>query len=103
VDGVKVDVQSTLTMFGHDSGERQAAPSRGLARCSCRPPLPNVCAPAASDATAAKHPGLAASCAGGYAAIGARWHRSLEDSVAAHLPGNHVINSMCCALEDLYK
>jgi hypothetical protein len=35
--------------------------------------------------------------------MGARWHRSLEDSTAASLPGNHQINSMCCALEDLYK
>lgn len=41
--------------------------------------------------------------AGGYAAMGARWHRSLETSVAAHLPGNHQINSMCCAMEDIYK
>lgn len=35
--------------------------------------------------------------------MGARWHRSLESSVAGHLPGNHQINSMCCAIEDLYK
>lgn len=35
--------------------------------------------------------------------MGARWHRSLEASVAAHLPGNSQINSMCCAIEDIYK
>ncbi|PRW56188.1 raffinose synthase [Chlorella sorokiniana] len=59
VDGVKVDVQSTITMFGFNSG--------------------------------------------GYAAMGARWHRSLEESVAQHLPGGHQINSMCCAIEDIYN
>jgi hypothetical protein len=35
--------------------------------------------------------------------MGARWHRSLEDSVHDSLPGNHQINSMCCAIEDIYK
>lgn len=33
---------------------------------------------------------------GGYAAICSRFHRSLEDSVAKWLPGNHLLNSMCC-------
>lgn len=32
-----------------------------------------------------------------------RYHRSLEDSVAQHLPGNNIINSMCCSLEDVYN
>lgn len=41
--------------------------------------------------------------AGGYASMGARWHRSLEESVARHLPDTHQINSMCCAIEDIYK
>ncbi|KAL4457908.1 hypothetical protein ABPG75_012773 [Micractinium tetrahymenae] len=59
MDGVKVDVQSTITMFGYHEG--------------------------------------------GYAAMGAKWHRSLEDSTARHLPGNHQINSMCCAIEDIYN
>ncbi len=59
VDGVKVDVEATLCMFGH-SGR------------------------------------------GGYAAVGSRWHASLEDSVGSVL-GGHAINSMCCSTEDLYK
>lgn len=59
VDGVKVDVEATLCMFGH-SGR------------------------------------------GGHAAMGARWHESLEASVAQHL-GGQAINSMCCSTEDLYK
>ena len=39
---------------------------------------------------------------GGYAAQGARWHGSLEDSVGDTF-GGHAINSMCCSVEDLYK
>ncbi|GAB4822550.1 hypothetical protein N2152v2_009596 [Parachlorella kessleri] len=59
VDGVKVDVEATICMFGH-SGR------------------------------------------GGYAAQGARWHSSLEDSVGDTF-GGHAINSMCCSMEDLYN
>jgi raffinose synthase len=40
---------------------------------------------------------------GGCAAVAARFHGSLEGSVPARLPGNHQINSMCCALEDLHN
>lgn len=99
VDGVKVDVQSTITMFGFDSGT--------AASCFCKlnenrngmhvieaaagMPLTTPC-----NSTSTPH-------AGGYAAMGARWHRSLEESVARHLPGRHQINSMCCAIEDIYK
>ena len=40
---------------------------------------------------------------GGGAATAARYHASLEDSAARHFPGNAVLNSMCCAIEDLYN
>jgi len=59
VDGVKVDVQGTISMFGWKSG--------------------------------------------GYAAIARRFHGSLEDSVALHLPGNLQLNSMCCDMESIYN
>ena len=59
VDGVKVDVQATVSMFGWDSG--------------------------------------------GYAAVARRFHESLEDSVAMHLPGNLQLNSMCCDIETIYN
>ncbi|KAG7669440.1 hypothetical protein Ndes2526B_g05771 [Nannochloris sp. 'desiccata'] len=59
VDGVKVDVQGTISMFGWNSG--------------------------------------------GYAAIARRFHESLEDSVAMHLPGNLQLNSMCCDMETIYN
>lgn len=59
VDGLKVDVQATVAMFGWDSG--------------------------------------------GYAAISSRFHSSLEDSVAERLPGNAMLNSMCCSIENIYN
>jgi raffinose synthase len=59
VDGVKVDVQGTISMFGWKSG--------------------------------------------GYAAVARRFHESLEDSVALHLPGNLQLNSMCCDIETIYN
>lgn len=59
VDGVKVDVQATVSMFGWN--------------------------------------------AGGYAATARRYKESLEESVAQHLPGNLVLNSMCCDIESIYN
>lgn len=47
--------------------------------------------------------GLAGSAAGGAAAFSGSYHASLEDSVAAHFPGNHCINCMCGSTEDLYR
>ena len=59
VDGVKVDVQATVSMFGWNSG--------------------------------------------GYAATSRRFKESLEESIITHLPGNLVLNSMCCDLESIYN
>jgi hypothetical protein len=59
VDGVKVDTEASISMFGWDSG--------------------------------------------GYAAIARRFHESLEDSVAMHLPGNLQLNSMCCDAETIFN
>ena len=59
VDGVKVDVQATVSMFGWNNG--------------------------------------------GYVAAARRFHDSLQDSVAAHFPGNLMLSSMCCDLESIYN
>ena len=40
---------------------------------------------------------------GGGAAISRRFHDALEDSVAQHFPGNHMINCMCHDTQDLYR
>ena len=40
---------------------------------------------------------------GGGAAVTRRFHDALEDSVAQHFPGNHMINCMCHDTQDLYR
>ncbi|GFR50303.1 hypothetical protein Agub_g12493, partial [Astrephomene gubernaculifera] len=47
--------------------------------------------------------GLIGSAMGGGAALSATYQGALEGSVAAHFPGNHVINCMCHSTENIYR
>ena len=47
--------------------------------------------------------GLAGSAVNGGPAFAATYHDSLEDSIKANFPGNHLINCMCHSTEDLYN
>ena len=40
---------------------------------------------------------------GGGPAVAAGYHAALEESVAAHFPGNACINCMCHSTSDLYR
>ncbi len=47
--------------------------------------------------------GLAGSTEGGGPQAALHLNGALEDSVAAHFPGNHCINCMCHSTENLYR
>jgi len=47
--------------------------------------------------------GLVGSELGGGPALAAQYQTALEDSVARHFQGNHVINCMCHSTENLYR
>ena len=47
--------------------------------------------------------GLSGSTLGGGPAVSTEYHAALEDSVAAHFPGNACINCMCHSTENLYR
>ena len=114
VDGVKVDVQVGPWCAAVFSGLAAHIPKGGRSRfprgwrlpLGARPAPPRPAAPSSQAPALSRRQATVAmfgwDC-GGYAAISSRFHASLEDSVARHLPGNHLLNSMCCSLEDLYQ